>query len=116
MIVLAAILEGLAVVTAQVFNFLLLLIVVRVIISWVNADPYNPLVRFVIGASEPFLRPFRRLIPALGRSGIDLSPFLLVLAIYFLSTVLNSILWGYAAKLKAAAALAQLLDSVSLNG
>ena len=116
MIVLAAILEGLAVGTAQVFNFLLLIVIVRVIISWVNADPYNPLVRFVIAASDPFLKPFRKLIPSLGRSGIDLSPILLVLAIYFLSTVLNSILWGYAAKLKAEAALSLLLDSVSLSG
>lgn len=108
MIVLAAILEGLAVVTAQVFNILFLIVIVRVIISWVNADPYNPIVRFVIGATEPFLRPIRKLVPPLGNSGIDLSPILLVLAIYFISTVLNSILWGYAAKLKVQAAVALL--------
>ena len=105
MIVLAAILEGLAVVTAQVFNLLFIIVIVRVIISWVNADPYNPIVRFVIAATEPFLRPIRKLVPPLGGSGIDLSPILLVLAIYFLSTVLNSVLWGYAAKLKSEAAI-----------
>jgi YggT family protein len=54
----------------------------RVIISWVNADPYNPIVRFLYGATDPVLDPIRRRLPIMG--GLDLSPMLLILAIIFL--------------------------------
>jgi YggT family protein len=58
------------------------LIIGRVIISWVNADPYNPIVRFLHGATDPVLDPIRRRLPIMG--GLDLSPMLLILAIIFL--------------------------------
>jgi YggT family protein len=58
------------------------LIIGRVIISWVNADPYNPIVRFLHGATDPVLEPIRRRLPIMG--GLDLSPMLLILAIIFL--------------------------------
>jgi YggT family protein len=58
------------------------LIIGRVIISWVNADPYNPIVRFLHGATDPVLDPIRRRLPIMG--GLDLSPMLLILGIIFL--------------------------------
>ncbi|MBI1864297.1 MAG: YggT family protein [Nitrospirae bacterium] len=60
------------------------IVIVRALISWVNPDPYNPIVRFLVAATEPVLRPIRRLVPTY-RIGIDLSPLIVILAIYFLN-------------------------------
>ncbi len=60
------------------------IIIGRAIISWVNADPYNAIVRFLISATEPVLSPVRRRLPMLG--GIDFSPILVILAIIFVQT------------------------------
>ncbi len=55
---------------------------VAALISWVNPDPYNPIVRFLYKATEPVLRPIRRVIGTIG--GIDISPIIVIFAIYFL--------------------------------
>jgi YggT family protein len=52
--------------------FYLITIVIRVLISWVNPDPHNPLVALLVRLTEPLLRPARRMIPPVG--GFDLSP------------------------------------------
>ncbi len=62
-------------------------IIGRAIISWVSADPYNPVVRFLYEATEPLLGRIRRALPVtLG--GIDFSPMLLIVAIMFLQSFL----------------------------
>ncbi|MHB8810206.1 MAG: YggT family protein [Desulfobulbaceae bacterium] len=58
----------------------------RAVISWVNADPYNPVVRFLVQVTDPILSRIRRVIPSMG--GIDLSPMVLILAIIFLQSFL----------------------------
>jgi len=73
------------------------MIIGRAIISWVNADPYNPIVRFLISATEPVLYPVRRRLPMLG--GIDFSPILVILAIIFVQTFLVQSLIQIAARL-----------------
>lgn len=71
--------------TATILDTLLgiytFLVLGRVIISWVNADPYNPIVTFLIQATEPALRPIRRWLPFMG--GIDFAPMVLILVILF---------------------------------
>ncbi len=63
------------------------IIIVAVLISWVNPDPYNPIVRFLYSVTEPVLRPVRRLIGY--RLGpIDISPILVILAIIILQSFL----------------------------
>lgn len=57
----------------------------RVIVSWVNADPYNPIVRFLYEATEPLLGRIRRFLP-MSMGGIDFSPMILVLVIVFLQS------------------------------
>jgi YggT family protein len=69
-----------------VFSAYILIIVGRAIISWVNPDPYNPIVRFLIQATEPVLQKIRRYIPPMG--GLDLSPMLLIFALYFLRSII----------------------------
>lgn len=76
---------------AQLIDFILTvytwIIIGRVIISWVNADPYNPIVRFLYEATEPLLSRIRRLLP-LSMGGIDFSPLILIMGIMFLQSFL----------------------------
>jgi len=75
---------------AKLINFALSayiwIVIGRAVISWVNADPYNPIVRFLVQVTDPILLRIRRYIPAMG--GIDLSPMILILAIDFLQSIL----------------------------
>jgi len=77
--------------TASVLNMVLqlywLIIIVRAIVSWVNADPYNPIVRFLYNATEPLLYQIRRRLPVLF-GGIDFSPLVALAGIYFLQIFL----------------------------
>jgi YggT family protein len=56
------------------------LVIARALISWVSPDPYNPIVQFLVRATEPALRPIRRWLP---HTGIDISPIILIFAIFF---------------------------------
>jgi len=59
----------------------------RAVISWVNPDPYNPIVRFLYNATEPVLYRVRRLVPSV-YGGIDFSPLIILLGLYFLQIFL----------------------------
>jgi len=61
------------------------LIIIRAIISWVNPDPYNTLVRFLHAATEPILYPIRKRLP-LFFGGFDFSPVVVIMAIFFIQT------------------------------
>lgn len=63
------------------------IIIARAVLSWVSPDPYNPLVRFVHRVTEPVLRPIRHRLPTLAM-GLDLSPMIVLLVIYFLQSFL----------------------------
>lgn len=63
------------------------IIIGRAVISWVNADPYNPVVRFLYQVTEPVLHRIRQVVPFLG-GGIDFSPMLLIMGILFLRSFL----------------------------
>jgi len=63
------------------------IIIGRAVISWVNPDPYNPIVTFLYRATEPVLAPVRRWLP-MGSMGIDISPIIVILIIYFLQMFL----------------------------
>lgn len=87
---------------ASILNTLLTLymyvIIARAIISWVNPDPYNPIVRFLIRATDPVLYRVRRILPSTG--GLDLSPLIVLLAIFFLQKFLVASLFDLATRLK----------------
>jgi len=78
---------------AKVINIVLLcfmwLVVARAVLSWVNPDPYNPIVRFIHKTTEPVLYRIRQFIP-FNFSGIDLSPIIVFLVIIFLRTFIVS--------------------------
>lgn len=73
-------------------------IIIRALISWVNPDPYNPIVRFLHAVTEPALRPVRRLTGA--GMGIDISPIVVILGIMFLKYFLIASLREAAIRLK----------------
>lgn len=65
-----------------VLTLFMWIIIARAVLSWVNPDPYNPIVRFIHNVTEPVLRPIRQRLP-MGLAGIDFSPMILILAIIF---------------------------------
>lgn len=60
-------------------NYLFWSIILRIVLSWIAPDPYNPMVRLVTQITEPVMAPARRLLPPMG--GFDLSPLLVIIAI-----------------------------------
>src|SRR3990172_12333702 len=75
------------------------IVIISAIISWVNPDPYNPIVRFLRVVTEPVYRPIRKLIGY--RLGpIDISPMVVILAIMFVQKFLVSSLIKFSYKLK----------------
>ena len=75
------------------------LIIARAILSWVSPDPYNPIVQFIERTTEPILFPFRQLIPTY-KIGVDISPILALLFLYFLKLFAVQTLLGIAFRLK----------------
>ena len=75
------------------------LILIRALISWVNPDPYNPIVQFLNKMTEPILYPIRKLVPLNFRFGIDISPLIALLIIWFLKLFLISTLFDFASRL-----------------
>ncbi|MGM0403136.1 MAG: YggT family protein [Thermodesulfobacteriota bacterium] len=64
-------------------NLYMFIVIAYAILSWVNPDPYNPIVRLIRQITEPVMYRVRRHIPT-GVGGIDFAPLIVVLAIYFL--------------------------------
>jgi YggT family protein len=90
-------LEGLAKVLELALQLYMWIIIARALVSWVNPDPWNPIVQFLDRATEPVLAPIRR---RLGWGmGIDLSPLVAILIIYFLQYALVGSLYEMAARM-----------------
>ncbi|CAH2029912.1 YggT family protein [Trichlorobacter ammonificans] len=69
------------------------ILIATVLLSWVNPDPYNPIVNFLYRVTEPVLSRIRRHLPAFGP--MDLSPLVAFAAIYVLQIVLLDTLYQY---------------------
>ena len=78
-----------------VLEIYIYVVVARALISWVNPDPWNPIVQFLDKVTEPALGPIRRLIG--WRLGLDLSPFILILILIFLQKFIVPSLFQMAA-------------------
>ena len=83
MFVFSNFLFALAVVIDYVLFFFMIIVIARAVLSWVSPDPYNPIVRFIHNVTEPVLYQVRRRVPAIF-GGIDFSPVIVILIIYFL--------------------------------
>lgn len=100
MFVLSHFLTALARILDIGFSIIYWLILIRVLISWVNPDPYNFIVQFLFKATEPILYPIRKILPLNLRFGIDISPIIAFLAIMFLKSFLIRSLIDLAVRLK----------------
>jgi YggT family protein len=98
MFVLANLLRGVATVVDMVLWLYMWVLIARVVISWVNADPYNSIVRAIVSLTEPVLYRIRRTVPVFF-GGIDFSPIVVFLAIYFLQVFLVRSLFDLASRL-----------------
>lgn len=87
MFILGNLLAALASVIGLVLNLYMWIIIARAVISWVNPDPYNPIVRFLYSITDPVLLAIRRRLP-LSFGGIDFSPIVVLLVIIFLQRFL----------------------------
>jgi YggT family protein len=83
MFVLSNLIIALAKVIEIALTLYMWIIIFRAVISWVNPDPDNKIVIFLYRATEPVLRPVRRILP-LRNIGIDVSPIIVILVIVFL--------------------------------
>lgn len=99
MFVLSNFLEGVAIVLDYALRLYIWIIIFRAIISWVNPDPYNPIVQFLYRITEPVMAPVRRYLPVSGM-GIDFSPLVVIFAIFFLKQFLVDTLYDIALRLR----------------
>ena len=75
------------------------IVIAGVVLSWVNPDPYNPIVRFIRNVTEPLFYQVRRWLPFLVVSGIDLSPIVVLLGIRVVQQVVVESLYALALRL-----------------
>ena len=85
MFVMGNFVDALAWVVSMLLTIMYWLVLIRALISWVNPDPYNPIVQFLMRVTEPVLEPVRRLLPPLP---IDISPIIVFFIIMFLQRFL----------------------------
>jgi YggT family protein len=95
MFALRNLLEALASILNLALNIYMWVIIARALLSWVNPDPYNPIVRFLYNVTEPVMGWVRRRVPLIF-GGLDLSPLIVLLAIVFLQKFLVATLYDMA--------------------
>lgn len=67
-----------------------LIILARVLMSWVNVDPYSPLARTIFDLTEPVLAPVRNLLPQM--AGLDFSPIIVMVLLQIVGQMLVTML------------------------
>jgi YggT family protein len=83
MFILSNFLVAVAKILSLALNAFLWIVIARAVLSWVNPDPYNPIVRFIHNVTEPVLDRVRRWLPVVF-GGVDLAPVVVILAVMFL--------------------------------
>lgn len=77
-----------------VLTMILWIVIASALVSWVSPDPRNPIVQFLYRMTEPILRPFRKILPPRRTGGIDFSPLIVILLIYFIKILLARLLFA----------------------
>ena len=88
MFVVGNLISALASVISIILVALQWLIIIRALLSWVNPDPNNSLVQLVSKLTEPILYPIRKILPFSVKFGLDISPFVALLIIFFIQKFL----------------------------
>ena len=90
---------ALAFVLNSILSIYFWIVIISALLSWVNPDPYNPIVRALRSLTDPVLYKIRRTIPFVMIGGIDLSPIVLLLGIRFVQIFVVNSLYQFAARL-----------------
>lgn len=98
MFVISNFIIALAKIVDMALTLYLYIIIARAVLSWVNPDPYNPIVSFIHRVTDPVLYKVRRILPDFG--GIDFSPMLVIGAIFFIQNFLLKSLFEIGYRLK----------------
>jgi YggT family protein len=94
-------LRGLAVVLNFGLQMYIYVLIGRVIVSWVDASPYNPIVRFLYVATEPPLRAIRSMLPrGLRFFPLDITPLILFALIYFVQIAVVGSIYDLGVRLR----------------
>ncbi|NDV28232.1 MULTISPECIES: YggT family protein [Desulfovibrionaceae] len=75
-------------VLSLVLNLYMWVVIISALITWVNPDPYNPIVRFLRSVTEPVFAKVRQYLPFVNIGGFDLSPIVVLLAIQMIDIAL----------------------------
>lgn len=76
----------------ELLNVYMYVVIIRVVISWINPDPYNSIVQFLRSITDPALDGLRRFVPRfLWSTGLDFTPLLLIVLIQIVIRFLDSI-------------------------
>jgi YggT family protein len=98
MFIIGYFLSALANVLDLVLSLFMWIVIIRALLSWVNPDPYNKIVRIIHNVTEPVLYRVRAMIP-MSYGGIDLSPLVVILGVIFLQSFLVNSLKTIAVRL-----------------
>lgn len=80
------ILKNLLIFVDYILNIYLFVVIAAAVITWVQPNPYNPIVRFLFQVTEPIYARIRRIIPT-NFGGLDIAPMILIFAIIFIQRV-----------------------------
>ena len=81
--------KGLIISLIEIYSWV---VIIRVLISWINPDPYNPIVQFLRSITDPALDGLRRYVPRfLWSTGLDFTPLLLIVLLQVLIMLLENI-------------------------
>ena len=86
MFIIGEIFQSVAYLVNAVSQILIWLIIIRIIVSWLPVDPYHSIVLFLVQATDPILRPFRRIPLRIGM--LDLTPIMAVITLQLISRIL----------------------------
>lgn len=100
MILLALTRQDVADYVGALFLVYIILILIRVLLSWIPRMPYNPMLRavldFITDTTDPYLNLFRRIIPPIGGGGfgLDLSPMIGLIVLFILRGLVVALIAG----------------------
>ncbi len=85
---------------SQLLNLYMWIVIISAVMTWIEPNPYNPIVRFIYSITEPVFDFVREHLPVIF-GGIDFSPLVVIIAIQFLQvwaipTLANMLTFGVA--------------------
>jgi YggT family protein len=78
---------------STLLNLYMWVVIISALLSWVNPDPYNPIVRFLRNCTDPVYARIRRMFPFVVIGGMDLSPVVVIVAVQILGALLDRLVF-----------------------